>query len=424
MPRPEIPKVAADFMATYDADAKDAVWLLHRDQFRSFWSGRVLARHSSPLTDDECDAIIRILDRNAKGNTKNSEAVARAMVPQGAWRRLFREFRSNEQLGDLLKRIFEEEPAPKAALIDQLYELNKGKGNNLTGQSGNTINAFLAAYDPVSNLSIISLNDRHRLIQFFGLSLGFNWDDASTGTRVVESNAVLLEGIAALGVTGSARTKSRFCYCEGMRPLWKDEHTVKRPDKSVSVTIPSERTPEGKVQEVPEEEIRESLQIQACLAEIGSRMGLKIWLPKSDRVRVLKRWNAAEGDLLNELPLSYDHTTLKTIEQIDVLWLKKRSIVRAFEVEHTTSVYSGLLRMADLLALQPNMKINLHIVAPASKREKVFQEIRRPVFSLLEGGALSESCTYLSYESVKRLREEKHLDHLSDAVIGEYEEQS
>ena len=51
-----------------------------------------------------------------------------------------------------------------------------------------------------------------------------------------------------------------------------------------------------------------------------------------------------------------------------------RSIVRAFEVEHTTSVYSGILRMADLLALQPNMDIKLHIVAPEAKRDKVFQE--------------------------------------------------
>jgi hypothetical protein len=39
------------------------------------------------------------------------------------------------------------------------------------------------------------------------------------------------------------------------------------------------------------------------------------------------------------------------IERIDVLWLKGRSIKRAFEVEHTTSIYSGILRMADLLAL-------------------------------------------------------------------------
>ena len=38
--------------------------------------------------------------------------------------------------------------------------------------------------------------------------------------------------------------------------------------------------------------------------------------------------------LLERLPLNYDDTTLRTIEQIDVLWLKGRSIRRAFEVEH------------------------------------------------------------------------------------------
>src|SRR5204863_5952004 len=103
------------------------------------------------------------------------------------------------------------------------------------------------------------------------------------------------------------------------------------------------------------------------------------------------------------LPLNYDETTLKTIEQIDVLWLRGRSIRRAFEVEHTTSVYSGILRMADLLALQPNMDIRLHIVAPESRREKVFQEIRRPVFSFLDRGPLSESCSLLSYDSVQEL---------------------
>src|SRR5688572_22899274 len=129
-------------------------------------------------------------------------------------------------------------------------------------------------------------------------------------------------------------------------------------------------------------------------------MGMKIWLPKSDRALVLQEWTAGDRELLDVLPLNYDEPTLKTIEQIDVLWLKKRSIVRAFEVEHTTSVYSGILRMADLLALQPNMDIKLHIVAPLARRAKVFQELRRPVFSLLERGPLFETCTYLSYDGI------------------------
>lgn len=151
-------------------------------------------------------------------------------------------------------------------------------------------------------------------------------------------------------------------------------------------------------------------------------MGMSIWIPKADRSGVLKEWKDPDNRLVDRLPLNYDDTTLRTIEQIDVLWLRRRSIIRAFEVEHTTSVYSGILRMADLLALQPNMDIKLHIVAPEIKREKVFQEIRRPVFSLLERGPLADSCTFLSYNSLKELASQPHLAHLADTVLDEYEE--
>ncbi len=158
------------------------------------------------------------------------------------------------------------------------------------------------------------------------------------------------------------------------------------------------------------------------LVWIGSLMGFQIWLPRADRARVLTKWKPEPGVLLENLPVGFDQDTMKTIEQIDVLWLNGRSIVRAFEVEHTTSVYSGILRMADLLAMQPNLKIRLHIVAPASRREKVFQEIRRPVFAHLEGGALSSICTYLSYDKVSELRGQQYLGQLSDKVLENCEE--
>jgi hypothetical protein len=125
---------------------------------------------------------------------------------------------------------------------------------------------------------------------------------------------------------------------------------------------------------------------------------------------------------LEVLPLNYDDATLRTIEQIDVIWLRGRSMSRAFEVEHTTAIYSGILRMADLLALQPNMDIRLHIVAPSEKREKVFREIKRPVFSLLDRGPLYESCSYVPYDSVSEIAEMKYLEHMSDSIIEEYEE--
>ena len=138
------------------------------------------------------------------------------------------------------------------------------------------------------------------------------------------------------------------------------------PDRELPVSIPQRE------EEVPSQEPcgRASIQMQALLASIGERMGLKVWLPKSDRSRVFEHWTPDEESVLDTLPLNYDEATLNTVEQIDILWLRRRTIIRAFEVEHTTSIYSGILRMADLLALQPNLEIKAHIVAPSERRER------------------------------------------------------
>lgn len=412
----------AAFLHSYNATEKDRIWQDNSRRFRQFWQQRVLAPDDEPISDAECDEAIRILDRNAKGNTKASEAVAKAMVPQGAWRRMLNEFHVNRELGGLVDQILRTTDAKeRAALIDRLYVLNAGQRNHLTGPSGNTLCAFLAAYDPSANLSIISLRDRRLIIESFGFPVPVEWDVATIGSLIVETNRAIHEGSRQLGLTGSARTVSTFFYQPTVKPAWRGEHEVKRVDGTVSVAVPASSDEE---EETPPdiETVRESMQVQGLLARIGTAMGFKIWLPKSDRSRVLKVWQAGPEELVEELPLGYDPTTTKTIEQIDVLWLSKRTIVRAFEVEHTTSVYSGLLRMADLVALQPNINIKLHIVAPVEKREKVLQEILRPVFSLLEGRALSEMCTYLSYDSVREVGELKHLAHLSDKVLEDFEE--
>jgi hypothetical protein len=196
---------------------------------------------------------------------------------------------------------------------------------------------------------------------------------------------------------------------------------IQRPDRSVVVSVPDDSiaTSDEAVQQPIE---RESVRVQAALGQIGEAMGFKIWLPMADRSRVTEYWTSQPGVLLDRLPLNYDETTLDTIKRIDVLWLKGRAIRRAFEVEHTTAIYSGLLRMADLCALLPNINVRLHIVAPESRREKVFQEITRPVFSLLEDAPLSERCTYLSYVSIDELADLDYLSHTTDSVLDEFAE--
>ncbi len=200
--------------------------------------------------------------------------------------------------------------------------------------------------------------------------------------------------------------------------------TIRTPDRDVEVEVPEDDlTDTSASNELTLNSREHSLQMQAMVAQIGAEMGFRIWVPRADKSRILERipqdWHAA---FLAELPLNYDDTTLRTIEQIDVLWLKNRSMSRAFEIEHTTAINSGLLRMADLLALQPNMDIRLHIVAPDERRAQVLREIRRPVFSLLEKGPLYEQCSYLSYDSIETLSQTPNLRHINDSIIGEYDE--
>ncbi len=190
----------------------------------------------------------------------------------------------------------------------------------------------------------------------------------------------------------------------------------------VELEVPDEEEEEQDITEDTTETIRQSLQVQAALARIGAAMGFEVWLPQNDRTRLGNHLGEIDhNQLLDNLPFAFDATTTRTIENIDVLWVHQRTIIRAFEVEHTTSVYSGLLRMADLLSLVPNVNIPIHIVAAETRREKVFREIYRPVFFLMEG-CLSRRCTFITYENVFAIESTPNLQHMNHTIVDEYAE--
>jgi hypothetical protein len=191
----------------------------------------------------------------------------------------------------------------------------------------------------------------------------------------------------------------------------------------VSVAIPDaeDEADESPGEQATPPEARESHRIQALLAELGAKMGFAVWIPRGDKEKIKSLVEpAAVEKFVDILPMNYNEATVRTIEQIDVLWLRGRSIARAFEVEHTTAIYSGLLRMADLVALQPDIDISLHIVAPASRSAAVLEQINRPVFSLLDVGPLNERCTLLTYDGVVEISQLPHVQHLRDNVVDEY----
>ncbi len=147
-------------------------------------------------------------------------------------------------------------------------------------------------------------------------------------------------------------------------------------------------------------------EIQWLLLKLGSDMGFDVWVARNDRGRQSKGQRFAElPKLKTELPLQFDEATNRTIELIDVLWLKGNAIVAAFEIESTTSIYSGLLRMSDLIAMQPNLNIPLYLVAPDERRQKVIDEVNRPTFRRLSP-PLFEVCRFISFSDLRiRLKE-------------------
>jgi hypothetical protein len=138
--------------------------------------------------------------------------------------------------------------------------------------------------------------------------------------------------------------------------------------------------------------------VQWLLAHLGRRLGCRVWVAANDHAR------AWQGETLGTLsvdrlpPLGLDPDSQRVVELIDVVWLRGASqVAAAFEVERTTSVHAGLLRMADLAALAPNLAVPLYVVAPDARLDKVRRELRRPALRAL---GLHQRCGFFSAEAL------------------------
>ncbi len=189
-------------------------------------------------------------------------------------------------------------------------------------------------------------------------------------------------------------------------PLYKVSQKGKGSAKPKVVSVPDEE--EHSLPEVaPKTETEtqyttDHVMIQYRLLSLGAEMGLDVWVARNDRSKVYSgKTLGSLPRMVQELPAQFNDATQRTIELIDILWLKGNSIIAAFEVESTTSIYSGLLRMSDLLALQPNLNIKLYLVASDERHNKVKQEILRPTFEL-SAKPLSKVCGFISISNLNQ----------------------
>ena len=155
--------------------------------------------------------------------------------------------------------------------------------------------------------------------------------------------------------------------------------------------------------EVPEAELedeavepRTHTEIQAKLRDIGFAEGYDVWV--ADRGVPWDSGHLGDG-CLTDLPVIAPDRTRAVMRMIDVIWFRKGAghPVRFFEIEHTTSVYSGLLRFNDVMVDFPISQA--FIVGDGDKTKAKFErEIARRTF---EYSNLRDVTQFLLYDQVR-----------------------
>jgi hypothetical protein len=200
-------------------------------------------------------------------------------------------------------------------------------------------------------------------------------------------------------VGGDPWTVERLCVFERERtrvepPPVKPEPPPKEPE-------PAPASPDS-----ASADVSAHTHAQWMLASLGKAFGMKIWIAPNDHNKVYQDKRLGDLSIPNLPPLGIGNEIAERIVRlIDVLWIKgANQVVAAFEIEHSTAIYSGLLRMADLTVLSPNISFPLYIVAPADRIAKVRQQLSRPSLQTLE---LHERCGFFSIEALAQ-----NLDHI------------
>lgn len=200
------------------------VWPEYQETFQIFWKSKIMNPKVQVIDDSEIDPIIRMLDLNAKGNTKGSIVIAKAFIRMGMWYRAFRSLKSNGDLCNKLDEIFlSKSDESLIRLLDEFYALNKNNNNGLSGKNAVILNAILCLNNPSFFISAVSLDHRNKIINFLYPNETFEFK--SFGENIINTNRNILDYFKKLNPQISPRKTTIYLYT--LKELWdNDEDTT------------------------------------------------------------------------------------------------------------------------------------------------------------------------------------------------------
>jgi MoxR-like ATPase len=165
-------------------------------------------------------------------------SVGESTVSQEEWYLLFRTLKKNKQARSLFNEMLNARSGEETAkCIDDLGALKIPEVEVLFGETCSGLNAILTINAPFENVSILSLQDRIKILSYFGIKVP---ETPSIGNQIIETNNRLKLIPSVFGSTMNTLQLAEFLRLEEVRSLWDKFEASTFPSKLFIVNIKPE----------------------------------------------------------------------------------------------------------------------------------------------------------------------------------------
>jgi MoxR-like ATPase len=280
--------------------------------FKKFWQSKMMNEQLQTIPQSEMAPILRLLESSAeKVPGMEIIPVARTGMVKDNILKALESIHANVEIRSKIDELFRaQDKAKQVELINQIYNLNKGKRNYITGNRAVILNGLLYLYAPDKNLAVLSLRDRYMIMDYLGIPRD-DLTNKTPGEQVIETRERLLEFKEKLRPGVSTWEYSKFLYDESMKPGWKKK---RKGDANRGAG-----SSEGAGQIGPNWWIEKATQSKHKLEQPGlpeTAFGKSLWSPQKSGNQ--RRWEnmtkVKPGDIV--LHLSQDSNTFLGVSKV------------------------------------------------------------------------------------------------------------
>lgn len=156
---------------------------------------------------------------------------------------------------------------------------------------------------------------------------------------------------------------------------------------SLSERTKLEKLIEKRHEDVKSEKKEENLhtEMQYHLLKIGKALGYDVFPASNDKSKAFNGSSFSFMSIAQFPSFDLNRETLNTVKLIDVLWFEQgtNNVIAAFEVEKSTSIYSGILRLTDLSYTIADGDEVFYLVVPNKREKDVVLQLSRPAIKKL-----------------------------------------